>query len=76
VRVLEHGAEQVRSRADVSDEDFDIWVTIIGGLVNQHHANDPGGTRYAGLLDRAVDMWADAVGLPQDGRSPSRKARR
>ena len=76
VRVLEHGAEQIRSRGDISDQDFEIWIAIIGGLINQHHANDPGGTRYAGLLARAVDMWADAVGLPHEGRAPSRKARR
>jgi AcrR family transcriptional regulator len=76
VRVLEHGAAQLRSRGDIPRDDFDIWVAIVGGLLNQHHANDPGGMRYAGLLDRAVDMWADAVGLPPEGSSSSRKARR
>lgn len=64
VRVLEHGRDAVRRLGDISADDFDIWIAIIGGLINQHHANDPGGTHYAGLLARAVDMWADAVGLP------------
>ena len=47
-------------------EDVEIWVAIVGGLINQHHANDPEGSRHRVLLDRGVDMWADAVGLPPD----------
>ncbi|MFD6397147.1 hypothetical protein [Nocardia sp. NPDC060249] len=34
------------------------------GLVDQQLANDPGGHSRRKLLDRAVDMWADSVGLP------------
>ena len=56
---------------DISEADFDIWVSLLGGLVNQHFANDPGGTRFSALLDRAVDMWADAVGLPAKEEAPT-----
>jgi AcrR family transcriptional regulator len=77
VRVLECGRQLFRDRNIDPGDDFDIWVTLVGGLVNQHHANDPGGTRYSRLLDRTVDMWADAVGLPPETASkPPRKARR
>ena len=77
VRVLERGKQLFRDRGITSTEDFDIWIAILGGLVNQHHANDPEGTRYARLLDRALDMWADAVGLPAETSSrTSRKSRR
>lgn len=76
VRVLEHGTALVRDRGDVSPEDVDIWVAMLSGLLSQHHANDPGGARFARVLDRAVDMWADAVGLPPEEPRPSRKARR
>jgi AcrR family transcriptional regulator len=49
----------------VTDEGaLDLWVSIVGGLVDSQLANDPGGTRYERLLDRAVDMYADHVGLP------------
>lgn len=77
VRVLEHGREVLRAIGIDSADDFDVWIALIGGLVNQHHANDPGGSRYAALLDRAVDMWADAVGLPPEptGRPSRRKSR-
>jgi AcrR family transcriptional regulator len=46
--------------------DRDLCVALIGGLVDAQLANDPGGTRWASLLDRAVDMFADETGLPGD----------
>jgi AcrR family transcriptional regulator len=76
VRVLEHAVENLRRRGVTSRDDVDIWVALVGGLVNQHHANDPGGTRYAVLLDQAMDMWADAVGLPPHTAGERRKAHR
>lgn len=72
VRVLDHAVGLLAALGITSSEDFAIWVALIGGLVNQHHANDPGGTRYAALLDRAVNMWADAVGLPPEPPSSQR----
>jgi AcrR family transcriptional regulator len=45
------------------DGALDMWVALLGGLVAAQLANDPGGTRYERLLDRAVDMYADHVGL-------------
>jgi AcrR family transcriptional regulator len=49
----------VRSAADV-----DLCVAIIGGLIDAQLANDPGGDRWIRQLRRAVDMFADEVGLP------------
>jgi len=43
--------------------DLDLYAVIVGGLVDSQLANDPGGDRYARLLDRAIDMFADEVGL-------------
>ena len=68
VRVLERGRELFQDLARIDSADYDIWVAMIGGLVNQQLANDPGGTRWSVLLDRAVDVWADGVGLPPDHR--------
>ena len=80
VRVLERGAEFVRQLGVTDHADFEIWVTLLGGLTNQHHANDPGGDRFSLLLERAIDMWADAVGLPplpasRRSRTPKRATR-
>jgi hypothetical protein len=37
-------------------------------LINAQQANDPGGDRWARLLDKGVDMFADNLGLPGSKR--------
>ena len=64
VRVLTSAREVFRDLGLHDADAFDIWIALIGGLVDQHFANDPGGTRFSRLLDRAVDLRADAAGLP------------
>ncbi|MET3812100.1 AcrR family transcriptional regulator [Arthrobacter sp. UYEF3] len=44
-------------------EDVDLYTAMIGGLIDAQLANDPGGDRWRRLLDRAVTMYADNVGL-------------
>ena len=66
VRVVELGRQLFRDRGLSDPADNDIWVAMIDGLINQQLANDPGGTRWSALLDRAIDIWADGVGLPPD----------
>jgi AcrR family transcriptional regulator len=42
----------------ITDPDAqDTWTALVSGLSNQQLANDPGGTRWARLIDRAVDMY-------------------
>lgn len=75
VRVLDRcvvllAAQGVTDRADV-----DIYIALISGLIDQQLANDPGGDRYARLLDRAIDMFADAAGsrpCPRGARPAAR----
>jgi len=64
VRILEAGHRIVRERGLEDPDDFILLIAIIGGLIDQQIANDPGGDRFARLLPRAVDMWADGVGVP------------
>lgn len=45
------------------DEDVDLYSALVGGLIDAQWANDPGGQRYGRLLDRAIDMFADDMGL-------------
>jgi AcrR family transcriptional regulator len=49
-----------------SDADIDLYTALLSGLVDQQWANDPGGSRWARLLDRAVDMYADNLDLPRE----------
>ena len=73
VRTLEHSRRLLGELGVTDPDDFNIWISLLGGLVNQQLANDPGGTRWSALLDRAVDFWADGVGLPP---SPTAEGRR
>lgn len=74
VRVLEQGRRLFRDLGVTDSADYEIWVAMIGGLINQQLANDPGGTRWSALLDRAIDVWADGVGLPSDPPAQGRRA--
>ena len=51
---------------ELSDADVDLYTALIAGLVDQQWANDPGGARWARLLDRAIDMYADNLDLPRE----------
>ena len=64
VAVMELFKGQLAALGIADDAAVDIWVVVVGGLVDAQLANDPGGERYAALLDRAVEMYADHVGLP------------
>lgn len=35
---------------------LDLWTAVMTGLVDQQISNDPGGSRWSHLVDRAVDM--------------------
>ena len=63
VAVIRLLRERVASYGISRDQDVDLFTAIIGGLVDAQLANDPGGERYARLLDRAIDMYADNLGL-------------
>jgi AcrR family transcriptional regulator len=43
--------------------DFDLYVALVGGLIDAQLANDPGGDRWSRLLDRAIDMFADNLDI-------------
>ena len=48
--------------AGVTDQaDVDLWTAIQMGLTAQQLANDPGGRRFADLLDPAIDMFLASV---------------
>ena len=63
VEVIRLLRERVAAYGISRDQDIDLYTALVGGLVEQQLANDPGGDRYARLLDRAVDMYADHLRL-------------
>lgn len=55
------------TRLGVADEaGADLYTAMVGGLVEQQLANEPGGNRWARLVDRVIDMYADEMRLPHD----------
>lgn len=66
VTALERLRDRLAELGVTRDEDIDLCVSLIGGLIDAQLANDPGGNRWGRLVDRAVDMFADTVGLPPD----------
>ena len=66
VAVLDRFRSQLAGFGITNEEDVDLTTAIIGGLVDQQLANDPGGDRWGRLVDRVVDMLADNLGLPPD----------
>jgi len=66
VAVLDRFRSQLAGFGITNEEDVALATAIIGGLVDQQLANDPGGDRWSRLVDRVVDMLADNLGLPPD----------
>ena len=67
VAALNGGIQEMAARGVSTDEaDVDLYTAVIAGLINQQWANDPGGSRWGRLLDRAIDMYADNLGLPKE----------
>lgn len=71
VAVMDISREIFAEHGITAQGDFDIWVALVGGLVDAQHANDPGGDRWARLVDRAVDMFVDNLDLPEQ-RQPTK----
>jgi hypothetical protein len=59
------------ARRDVhAQDDIELFVAIVGGLVDALLANDPGGTRWSRLLERAVDSYTDNLGITDERSQP------
>ncbi|WP_203786215.1 TetR/AcrR family transcriptional regulator [Paractinoplanes rishiriensis] len=53
-----------------AQDDIDLFVAVVSGMVDAQLANDPGGRRWSRLLDRAIDMFADNVGITSERTRP------
>ena len=55
---------QVLVEAGATDETaLDLWTALFTGLADQQISNDPGGDRWARLVDDSVDMFCNHVGI-------------
>jgi AcrR family transcriptional regulator len=71
--------EQLEALRVTDQSAVDLWAAIHMGLTSQQVANDPGGDRWAQLVDEAVDMFLahqrDRVERKHDGDSGADPAR-
>lgn len=54
-------AEVLAAAGRPEPEALDLWTGLLTGLATQQVSNDPGGTRWARLVDPAVDMFLAAT---------------
>lgn len=64
---LERLAANLRAAGATDPRHVDLWTAIMTGLTDQQLSNDPGGDRWRRLLDEAIDMFCDHVGIPPSG---------
>jgi AcrR family transcriptional regulator len=57
VRALDVLRERLAFMGITSDAHVDLWTALTTGLVDQQISNDPGGDRWARLVDDAVSMF-------------------
>jgi len=69
IRVFERLREAMAALGVRESAAIDLCTALVGGLVDQQLANDPGGDRWERLIDRAVDMYADHLGIPKTSRT-------
>jgi len=68
VEVLERARGHLARYGVTGPDKFDLFTALIGGLIDAQQANEPGGDRWARLLDQGVDMFADYLDLPGSRR--------
>ncbi|MDZ4826453.1 MAG: TetR/AcrR family transcriptional regulator [Actinomycetota bacterium] len=65
VEFLERNMRAFAAWGITDPQDRDLWTALTSGLVAQQLANEPGGDRWARLIDRVCDMYIDNV-LPEE----------
>lgn len=66
-RSYERFALQLAAVGVTDQAHLDLWTAMISGLTAQQLSNDPTGDRWRSLVDVAVDLFCDYVGIPQTG---------
>jgi AcrR family transcriptional regulator len=56
-QVMDETAAVLADAGATGPEAVDLYTALMSGLATQQVSNDPGGTRWAGLVDDAVDMF-------------------
>jgi AcrR family transcriptional regulator len=63
VEHLDHLRANLASLGVDDPGSVDLFTALVTGLTDQQISNDPGGDRWVRLVDRAVDMFFDHLGI-------------
>ena len=74
VRALELVRERLALNGIRDPRHVDMWTALTTGLVDQQISNDPGGDRWAGLIDDFVAMFLSYCQANRRGAAPSAPA--
>jgi AcrR family transcriptional regulator len=74
VRALEASRARLALNGITDPRHVDIWTALTTGLVDQQLSNDPGGDRWARLIDEFVEMFLLYCG-PMGGTSAAKTRR-
>lgn len=55
IAVLDELVTVLRDNGITDQRDIDLWTAVMTGIASQQVSNDPGGTRWAGLVQTALD---------------------
>jgi AcrR family transcriptional regulator len=67
VAVLDLLKDNLAPHGVTRQQDIDLFVALVGGLIDAQLANDPGGNRWGRLLNRTIDMFDDNLGSESEG---------
>lgn len=70
VAVLDGLRDRLARHGVTDQEDVDLYVALVSGLADSQLANDPGGDRWARLVDRAIDMYVHDLDIDPDAVGP------
>lgn len=73
VGALDATRERLALNGVTDPHHIDMWTALTTGLVDQQISNDPGGDRWAGLIDDFVTMF---LAYCQSNRAPAKRARK
>jgi AcrR family transcriptional regulator len=76
-QITELLTDNLHELAITDDAAADLWTATLTGLATQQVSNQPGGQRWLGLVDRAVDVFLAAAtdGSVADGTAKKRRTR-
>jgi AcrR family transcriptional regulator len=74
VRALDGARQRLALNGITQPKHLDLWTAVVTGLVDQQVSNDPGGQRWASLIEDAVTMFVTYCHSAPSPRKPKARS--